>query len=206
DVFDEQRYFEPATDFRLGEAAGRKLGITICEDAWNDPEFWPERLYREDPVARVAAQGAEVLINISASPFTVEKRGLRTRMMAAHAKKYGRPLVFCNQVGGQDELVFDGHSLAFDARGQLIARARELEEDLVLCDTEAGTGEVAALLSSDEAAAFEALVLGTRDYVRKCGFRSAVIGLSGGVDSSLVAAVATAALGPENVHGVAMPS
>src|SRR5262249_34252049 len=206
DVFDEHRHLEPATDFRLAVVRGRKVGITVCEDAWNDPDFWPQRLYTIDPVAELARQGAELLVNISASPFTLEKRELRTRMLANHARKHKRPLVFVNQVGGNDDLVFDGHSLAFDARGEVIARAKEFEEDLVFCDTSAGTGEVRQHPPSDDAAAYEALVLGTRDYARKCGFKSAVIGLSGGIDSSLVAAVAARALGPENVLGVSMPS
>jgi NAD+ synthetase len=206
DVFDEHRHFEPATDFALAIVRGRKVGITVCEDAWNDPDFWPQRLYTIDPVAELAQQGAELLVNISASPFTLEKRELRTRVLAAHARKHQRPLVFVNQVGGNDDLIFDGHSLAFDARGELIARGKEFEEDLIFVDTDAGKGDVRPLLPSDEAAAFDALVLGTRDYARKCGFRSAVIGLSGGIDSSLVAAIATRALGPENVLGVSMPS
>jgi NAD+ synthetase len=206
DVFDEHRHFEPATDFRLATIRGKKVGITVCEDAWNDPDFWPQRLYDVDPVAELAKQGAELLVNISASPFTLEKRELRTRMLAAHARKHKRPLVFVNQVGGNDDLVFDGHSLAFDARGELIARGKEFEEDLIFVDTDSGKGDVRALEPTDEAAAFDALVLGTRDYARKCGFKSAVIGLSGGIDSSLVAAVAARALGPENVLGVSMPS
>src|SRR5215831_1831500 len=206
DVFDEQRHFEPAQGFALASAGGQKLGITICEDAWNDPDFWPQPLYRADPVALMVAQGAQLLINISASPFSLAVRELRPRMLAAHARKHRRPLVFVNQVGGQDDLVFDGHSLAFDARGQLIARGREFAEDLVLCDLEAGTGEVREVAPTDQAAALAALVLGTRDYAHKCGFQSAVVGLSGGIDSSLVAAIAARALGPERVHGIAMPS
>jgi NAD+ synthase (glutamine-hydrolysing) len=206
DVFDEHRHFEPAAAVVPARAAGHAIGLTICEDAWNDPAFWPQRLYTTDPVATVVAAGAEVIVNISASPFTLEKRHLRPRMLAAHARKNARPLVFVNQVGGQDDLVFDGHSLAFDARGELIARGKEFEEDLVMVDLERGTGNVAPLAPNDPAAAYAALVLGTRDYARKCGFRSAVIGLSGGIDSSLVAAVAAAALGPVNVVGVSMPS
>src|SRR5207237_2160897 len=174
--------------------------------AWNDPAFWPRRLYQIDPVEIACGKGAELLVNLSASPFSLEKRQLRTRMLAAHARKHRMPLVFVNQVGGQDDLVFDGHSLAFDARGEVIARAKEFEEDLLLVDTDTskGEGELRPPLPSDEAAAFEALVLGTRDYARKGGFQKAVIGLSGGIDSSLVAAIAVRALGADNVLGVSM--
>jgi NAD+ synthetase len=206
DVFDEWRYFEPATEVQVATLGGRRLGISICEDIWNDADFWPERRYRDDPIERLVAGGAEILVNLSSSPFTLDKRHLRPRMLAGTARHWQRPLVYCNQVGGQDDLVFDGASLAFDAHGELTARAAELAEDLVLVDTATGKGDLRPTLSSDPRAALEALVLGTRDYARRCGFGRAVLGLSGGVDSALVACVAARALGPENVLGVAMPS
>jgi NAD+ synthetase len=206
DVFDEWRYFEPATEVAPVTLHGRRLGISVCEDIWNDADFWPTRLYREDPIEKLVAAGAEILVNISASPYTIEKRHLRPRMLATTARHWRRPLVFVNQVGGQDDLVFDGSSLVLDERGQVIARAAEHAEDLVMVDLAAGRGEVRAPEPSDARSALEALVLGTRDYARRCGFRRAVLGLSGGIDSALVAAVAARALGPENVLGVAMPS
>jgi NAD+ synthetase len=209
DVFDEARYFQPANEVHLARVAGRALGITICEDAWNDPDFWPTRLYPDDPVERCVAGGAEILVNLSASPFSLDKRALRPRMLAAAARKHRRPLIYVNQVGGNDELVFDGHSMAFSPAGEVTASGLEFEEDLVLVDTEAASGipsELHPALPSDEAAALHALCLGTRDYVRKCGFGKVVIGLSGGVDSALVAAIAAKALGRENVLGVSMPS
>jgi NAD+ synthase (glutamine-hydrolysing) len=206
DVFDERRYFEPAREVHVAEFAGRRLGISICEDIWNDPDFWPKRIYERDPVAEQVSQGAEILINISASPFTLEKRSLRPEMLGSAARHYGRPLIFVNQVGGNDDLVFDGHSLAFGPQGELWARAAEFEEDLVVVDTNSGAGDTAELAATEEDAALEALVLGTRDYARKCGFRSAVLGLSGGIDSSLVAVIGARALGPDNVLGVSMPS
>ena len=210
DVFDEGRWFEPATSVHVARAAGLTVGVSICEDVWNDPAFWPRRLYPHDPIAELVAQGAEVIVNISASPFDLAKRRLRPRMLVAQAKKHRRPLLFVNQVGGQDDLLFDGASLAIGADGEIGARGREFAEDLVICevDTQAGTvsGTLADPARSDEAAALDGLVLGTRDYVRKCGFRSAVIGLSGGIDSALVAVIAARALGPENVLGVGMPS
>jgi NAD+ synthase/NAD+ synthase (glutamine-hydrolysing) len=206
DVFDEWRYFEPAAEVRVADLGARRLGISVCEDIWNDADFWPRRLYRDDPIERLVVGGAEILVNISSSPFTIEKRHLRPRMLAATARRWGRPLVYCNQVGGQDDLVFDGASLAFDARGEVIARAAEHAEDLVVVDLGAGRGEIRPFADSDARSALEALVLGTRDYARRCGFRRAVLGLSGGIDSALVACIAARALGPDNVLGVAMPS
>jgi NAD+ synthetase len=206
DVFDEKRYFEAAPSVCPGEFRGKRLGISICEDIWNDPDFWPTRLYDRDPVRELVDQGADILINISASPFTMEKRKLRAEMLAAAARNYGRPLLFVNQVGGNDDLVFDGHSLVYGPDGTLWGRGKEFSEDLLLVDTETGSGEIRDLIPSDETAALEALVLGTRDYARKCGFGSAVLGLSGGVDSALVAVIGARALGAENIHGIAMPS
>ncbi len=208
DVFDEWRYFEPATSVYCVDLHGRRLGISICEDIWNDADFWPRRLYRMDPIERLVADGAEILINLSASPYTIEKRHLRPRMLATTARRWKRPLVFVNQVGGQDEILFDGASLVLDARGEVIARGAEHAPDLLVVDL-GGTrdeGTVRPFDPSDERSALGALVLGTRDYARRCGFRQAVLGLSGGIDSALVAAIAARALGPENVLGVAMPS
>ena len=185
---------------------GRRLGITICEDIWNDADFWPQRLYRDDPVEHLARAGADVIVNISASPFTLEKRSLRPRMLAATARRWRLPLVFVNQVGGQDDLIFDGASAAFDATGAVIARGKEMETDLVFADLAANTGDVRPQPDDAERAALDALVLGTRDYARRCGFSQALLGLSGGIDSALVAAIATRALGPRNILGVAMPS
>ncbi|HVZ72806.1 MAG TPA: NAD+ synthase [Polyangia bacterium] len=208
DVFDEWRYFDPATEVAVVPFRGRKLGVTICEDIWNDGDFWPHRLYRADPVEMLVAAGADVVVNVSASPYSMEKRRLRPRMLAASARRWARPLLFVNQVGGQDDLVFDGASLAFDARGEVVARAPEHEPALLVVDTEAKASP-APIDDSDAAAdrsALGALVLGTRDYARRCGFSRALLGLSGGIDSALVACVAARALGPENVLGVALPS
>ncbi|MBC8134113.1 MAG: NAD+ synthase [Deltaproteobacteria bacterium] len=220
DVFDEWRYFEPSTEAKVVDFRGRRLGISICEDIWNDIDFWPHRLYREDPIERLVKAGADLVVNIAASPFTMEKRSLRPRMLAATARRWCVPLVFVNQVGGQDDLVFDGSSAAFDNRGAVVAQARELATDLVIVDVaveanpDRSNGDRADLsvnpvgrsATTDEQAAFDALVLGTRDYARRCGFSQALLGLSGGIDSALVACIAAEALGPKNVLGVAMPS
>jgi NAD+ synthase (glutamine-hydrolysing) len=205
DVFDETRYFQPAHSqhtFVLGE---QTLGITICEDTWNDKNFWAQRLYARDPVAEIAAKGSSVLLNISSSPYTVDKRALREDMLRAIVMKHNLPMVYVNQVGGDDSLVFDGSSIAIAADGQIAARAKSFEEDLVFFDTKTGEGEIHASLENELDGVYRALVLGTRDYVRKCGFRKVVIGLSGGIDSALVATIASDALGRENVVGVAMP-
>ena len=208
DVFDEWRYFEPATTIAPVNFRGRSLGVSICEDIWNDGDFWPRRLYREDPIEKLVKAGADLLINIAASPFTVEKRHLRPRMLASVAKHWQRPLVFVNQVGGQDDLVFDGSSLAVNAKGEVLARAAEHAPDLVIVDVDAGGdhGNVRPFAESDPRSALNALVLGTRDYARRCGFSGALIGLSGGIDSAVVACIASRALDPAQVLGVAMPS
>ena len=206
DVFDEWRYFEPATTVAPIPFRGRSLGVSICEDIWNDGDFWPRRLYREDPIEKLVQAGADLLINIAASPFTVEKRHLRPRMLAQVARHWQRPLVFVNQVGGQDDLVFDGSSLAVNEKGELIARAAEHRADLVVVDVDAGMGDVRPFTESDPRSALDALVLGTRDYARRCGFSGALIGLSGGIDSAVVACIASRALEPSEVLGVAMPS
>jgi NAD+ synthase (glutamine-hydrolysing) len=206
DVFDEWRYFEPATEVAPIELRGRRLGISICEDIWNDTDFWPHRLYRSDPIETLVARGAEILINVSASPYTMEKRQLRPRMLAATARRWRRPLLFVNQVGGQDDLVFDGASLALDATGEVIARGAENQTDLIVVDVDSVAGDLRPVEPSDEKSALAALALGTRDYARRCGFSRALLGLSGGIDSALVACLAARALGPANVLGVAMPS
>ncbi len=206
DVFDEWRYFEPATEVAPIDFRGRRLGISICEDIWNDTDFWPHRLYRTDPIETLVAAGAEILINIAASPYTMEKRLLRPRMLAATARRWQRPLVFVNQVGGQDDLVFDGASMVFGSDGAVLARARELAPDLVVADLADVRGDVRAPETSELGSAIGALTLGTSDYARRCGFQRALLGLSGGIDSALVACLAARALGPENVLGVAMPS
>jgi NAD+ synthase (glutamine-hydrolysing) len=208
DVFDERRYFDAATEVAPVVFRGRQLGISICEDIWNDADFWPARLYRADPIESLVRGGAEIILNLSASPFTIEKRHLRPRMLASTARRWRRPLLFVNQIGGQDDLVFDGASLAFDAAGEVVARGAEHETDLVIVEVEGSTasGELRPFESSDERSALSALALGTRDYARRCGFSRALLGLSGGIDSALVACLAVRALGPENVLGVAMPS
>jgi NAD+ synthase (glutamine-hydrolysing) len=214
DVFDEDRYFEPAHEVAPIDWRGARLGVTICEDVWNDRDFWPVRRYHRDPVSELAAAGVDVLLNISASPFTLHKPALRREMVRQEAVKHARYFFYLNQVGGDDELVFDGHSIGIDPAGGEVVRARDFEEDLVVYDVplarwgehEAGTPVLRAVSASDEEAAYRALVLGLRDYVYKCGFADAVVGLSGGIDSSLTACLAAAALGPEHVLGVAMPS
>ena len=206
DVFDECRYFEPGTVYRTVVYRGRRLGLTVCEDAWNDKDVFRRRIYPADPVALLVESGAEVIVNISASPFHVGKDAFRSRMLATIAGKYRLPLVFVNQVGGNDSLLFDGHSTAFAATGEVAARASDFVEDLVVYDLETGRGECHPSSPSEVAAVRRALVMGTRDYVTKCGFAKVVVGLSGGIDSALTAAIAVEALGAGNVCGVFMPS
>ncbi|HKV46704.1 MAG TPA: NAD+ synthase [Candidatus Acidoferrales bacterium] len=205
DVFDETRYFQPAHTQFVFPFGKETLGITICEDTWNDKTFWTQRLYARDPVAEIVAKGSTVLLNISSSPYTMGKRGLRQDMLRAIAMKHRLPMVYVNQVGGNDSLIFDGSSMAIAADGAIAARAKSFEEDLIYFDTSTGTGDIHENMEHEIDAIYHALVLGTRDYVRKCGFRKAVIGLSGGIDSALVATIACDALGPENVVGVSMP-
>ena len=209
DVFDEQRYFAPSRPQQVVELDGVRLAITICEDAWNDKHFWPRRLYAVDPMEELMLQRPAVHINLSSSPFWHGKRAIRREMLAAIARRDGVPVLMCNQVGGNDSLIFDGSSLALNGRGELMAQAASFEEDLVLLDALAApdlTTQGPAAEEDDAAAAYHALVLGTRDYVRKCGFRKVLVALSGGIDSALVAAIAKEALGAENVLGVGMPS
>ncbi|HXW99028.1 MAG TPA: NAD+ synthase, partial [Methanomicrobiales archaeon] len=207
DVFDEDRYFEPAIGPQILAIAGTKVGISICEDIWNDADFWNQKRYHSDPIQELVKAGAKCLVNISASPFTAGKQQLREKMLSGIARKYGIPLLYVNQAGGNDDLVFDGRSCAFNAAGGLIARAAPFAEDRLAVEI---FGNAPAEIHTDdfspEAEIWNALVLGTRDYVRKTGFAKALIGLSGGIDSSLVAAIAVEALGKENVLGVLMPS
>jgi NAD+ synthase (glutamine-hydrolysing) len=218
DVFDEQRYFEPATQQSLAIVKGKALAITICEDAWNDKMFWPRQLYPVDPVEELMRQwsilpqplsGHRVILNISASPFWHGKAAVRERMIGALAKRHHATAIMVNQVGANDSLIFDGASFAVGPHGEVIARAKEFAEDLILIDTEATNPALPAAqptATTDTARTWNALVLGTRDYLSKCGFSKAILGLSGGIDSALVAAIAVEALGAENVLGIGMPS
>ena len=205
DVFDEDRYFEPATENTPVEFNGRKIGLTICEDAWNDEGFWRDRRYGRDPVTELAEAGAEIIFNVSASPWHLGKNRIRHAMLGSLAKKIERPLFYCNLIGGNDELIFDGASLAFNRKGELIGRGKNFSEDFLLIDS-AAANPVAEPRMVDEEKVYKALVLGLRDYLHKCGFKSAVLGLSGGIDSALTAVLAVDALGAENVRGVSLPS
>ena len=205
DVFDESRYFQPGDKQYVYGLDQEQLGITICEDVWNDKTFWASPMYARDPVTELVSQGTSVLINISASPFTIDKRFLRLGMLRSTALHHQPPVVYVNQVGGNDSLIFDGASTAFTATGKIAAQAKAFEEDLVLFDTITGEGDIHEQPPDEIAYAYQALVLGTRDYVRKCKFSKTIVGLSGGVDSAVVASIAVAALGKENVLGVSMP-
>jgi len=205
DVFDESRYFQPAGKQSAYGFGKEQLGITICEDVWNDKNFWAECRYDRDPVTELVGQGITVLLNISASPYTIDKRALRLEMLQSIARNHHRPIVYVNQVGGDDSLIFDGASMALTADGKVAAQALAFEEDLVLFDTVTGEGEIHAQLHEEIAYAYRAIVTGTQDYVRKCGFKKVLVGLSGGIDSSVVASIAVEALGASNVLGVSMP-
>ena len=204
DVFDEDRYFEPAAENAPVELNGRRIGLTICEDVWNDEDFWDDRRYRANPVESLVEQGAEILINISASPWSLGKNRMRREMLATTAEKVKRPLIYCNAVGGNDELIFDGGSLVFNAEGQITQQAPHFSEAFLVGDLDGPVGEM--VVTEETAMLHDALVLGVRDYLGKCGFTSAVIGLSGGIDSAVTAAIAVDALSAENVRGVTMPS
>jgi len=206
DVFDEDRYFEPANGPQILDWRGCRLGISICEDVWNDRNFWARRRYQQDPIEALAAAGAQAILNLSASPFTVGKQQLREDMLSHMARRHGIPLAIVNQVGGNDDLIFDGRSAAFDASGRLFARARGFAEDCVVIDLDRAAGAIAEDDFTPEAEIWNALLLGVRDYARKTHFQKALLGLSGGIDSSLTAAIAADALGAENVLGVLMPS
>jgi NAD+ synthase (glutamine-hydrolysing) len=205
DVFDEVRNFAPAEKQFLIPVGGTPVALTICEDAWNDKNFWDRRLYGVDPVEDLIGAGGKILLNISASPFYLRKRELRRDMLSAIAKNYRVPVAMVNQVGGDDSLVFDGSSIALGPDGHIIAQAKSFEEDMICFDSETLTGDLHDRDEGVESSAYAALVLGTRDYVRKCGFRKVVLGLSGGIDSALTAAIAVDALGKENVIGVGLP-
>ena len=205
DVFDEDRYFEPATENTPVEFNGRKLGLTICEDVWNDEDFWRERRYERNPATELVHHGAEFLLNISASPWHLGKNRTRREMLASLAAKSRVPVVYCNSVGGNDELVFDGTSLVFNAAGKLLAEGAMFAEDFLVANPwKASPVEPGSL--PDEEKIYKALVMGLRDYLHKCGFKSAVLGLSGGIDSALTAVIAAEALGRDNVRGVLLPS
>jgi NAD+ synthetase len=222
DVFDEDRYFEPAKSVApfvlVGQASSlssgqdarsTKLGITICEDIWNDEDFWPERIYRRDPIKELIAQGAEIILNISASPWSVGKERTRLEMLRRVARDEKIPLAQVNLIGANDELIFDGHSVALDSRGEVVALGKGFEEEIFVAElNESGKrkAESGNEFPPRERQIFSALSLGIRDYVRKCGFKSVIVGLSGGIDSALVAVLAADALGAENVLGVAMPA
>ncbi len=206
DVFDEDRYFEPFHGPQVIELQGRRLGVTICEDVWNDRDFWKRRRYHHDPIELLSRAGAEVIVNLSASPFSAGKHERREEMLSNLARKHRVPVLYVNQFGGNDDLVFDGRSCAFDGDGAPIARGRSFDADVVVCDLDLARPIAPPTDLGIESEIWRALVLGTRDYVRKCGFESAVLGLSGGIDSALTAAIAVEALGANRVLGVLMPS
>ena len=205
DVFDEMRNFAPAKSQDLFSFCGNRMALTICEDAWNDKQFWVKRLYTVDPVESLIQAGGNFVLNISASPFWIGKREFRRDLLASIARQHKVPVVLVNQVGGNDSLVFDGSSLVLDRVGKVIAQGRSFEEDLIYFDSTDMTGEMHEQIAGDDASAYSALVLGTRDYMHKCGFQKAIIGLSGGIDSAVTAVIAADAVGPGNVIGVGMP-
>ncbi len=219
DVFDEDRYFEAGTEAKICEFKGVKLGISVCEDAWNERDFWERPLYDHDPIAELAEAGSELIINISASPFHLDKGEFRRRMLASHASSHDQPVVFVNQIGGHDELVFDGRSLVVEPHGQtggeVSCRLAEFEEDFAVRQVRVGGERVSDESASPQLApvaegaarqARAAVVLGLRDYFHKSGFSGAIVGVSGGIDSALTAALAAEALGADQVMGVAMPT
>ena len=206
DAFDEERHFEPGTEYAPFSYKGWRLGLTVCEDIWNDKDLFPRRLYPVDPVARIIQEGADFIINISASPYYADKKEFKQEMLSSIAKKHRVPLVYVNQVGGNDSVLFDGISMAMDAKGQVVAWALDFEEDMVCFDTETQKGDLREIAGGTTESVLKALAMGTRDYVQKCGFEKVVVGLSGGIDSSLTVCIAVQALGKENVLGVFMPS
>ncbi len=206
DVFDEDRYFEPAHDYSLMNIGGKKFAASICEDIWNDEQIYPTPRYQIDPIRKLSEQQPDVLVNISASPYSLGKENLRHELVRNQAVRNGIPVIYVNQVGGNDELIFDGRSIIVNERGQLIAAAAAFQEDLIVADLNAGIGPVRETPADPTANVYQALVLGTADYVSKCRFRKVVVGLSGGIDSAVVCALAAKAIGPENVVGISMPS
>lgn len=211
DVFDERRYFEPGSQANYFTLDDINIGITICEDLWNDEEFWGKRSYAVNPIADLASMGVDLIVNLSASPYTVGKQRFREIILRHSARRFQQPIIYANQVGGNDDLIFDGHSFALNRQGEMMCCARGFETDLVVVEFDKNhrdlqLGSVAPMSESEDEEIWQALVLGVRDYARKCRFSKVVLGLSGGVDSALVAAIATTALGKENVLGVLMPS
>ena len=205
DVFDEMRNFAPAKRQELFSLCGNRVALTICEDAWNDKLFWPKRLYVVDPIDALVRAGGNLVLNISASPFWIGKREVRRDMLASIARQHKVPVAMVNQVGGNDSLVFDGSSVVLNAGGKVVAQGRSFEEDLIYFDSKTLTGDLHEPIQGEEASVYAALVMGTRDYMHKCGFQKAIVGLSGGIDSALTAVIAADAVGPENVIGVGMP-
>jgi len=206
DVFDEVRYFEPSREIHLLEFKGKRFGVTICEDAWNDKDFWVHRLYEFDPVEENVKLGAEIIINISASPFSIGKEKIRTEMFSQIARKHKKPVLFVNQVGANTDLIFDGGAKVFDRNGNLIFASNRFEESLVHFDSDFQYEQINYEFSSDAEEIYRALILGIRDYCDKTGFKKVVLGLSGGIDSALVSVLAKEAIGSENVLCVMMPS
>ncbi|MEJ2110981.1 MAG: NAD+ synthase, partial [Acidobacteriota bacterium] len=205
DVFDEDRYFEPADRVHLVPFKGRTLGISICEDAWNAEDFWSRPLYTSNPIRSQVEKGADLLVNISASPYEMTKLRTRYEMLRNHVRQLGVPLVYVNLVGGNDDLIFDGNSIVIGSDGTIVAQGKSFEEDLIVADPDATNGQPFAE-GEPIANLFHALATGTRDYIHKCGFKTAALGLSGGIDSAVTACIAAQALGAENVLGVSMPS
>ena len=205
DVFDEMRNFAAAKSQSLFSLGSSRVALTICEDAWNDKLFWPKRLYTVDPIESLIRAGGNIVLNISASPFWIGKRELRRDMLTSIARQHKVPVAMVNQIGGNDSLVFDGSSIVLNALGEVVAQGRSFEEDLIYFDSASLTGDMHEQIEGDVASVYAALVLGTADYMRKCGFQKAIVGLSGGIDSALTAAIAADAVGPENVIGVGMP-
>ncbi|MBN2062682.1 MAG: NAD+ synthase [Deltaproteobacteria bacterium] len=206
DVFDETRYFEPAADSLLFELEGRRIGVTICEDIWNVGDFEGIPRYRHDPVSELDSRGIDLLINVSASPYSVKKPSLRMEILKNISMQYSLPCIYCNQVGGNDDLIFDGSSMVVNHKGEVILKAREFEPDQLFWNIEGKYYSISDPSPVEEESILKGLVMGTRDYALKCGFRKVLLGLSGGIDSSLVAVVAQKAMGPENVMGVSLPS
>ncbi|PSB05142.1 NAD+ synthase, partial [filamentous cyanobacterium CCP2] len=213
DVFDEDRYFEPGACKRPLVLDGVRIGVTICEDLWNDENFWGKRTYAINPIAELVESGVDLIVNLSASPYSVGKQKLREAMLRHAAQTYGTAILYANQVGGNDDLIFDGNSVGFDRQGKMVCRGQAFATDLVQVEFDPDRQDlrihpetIAPQPENDDAEIWQALVLGVQDYVFKCGFSKVVLGLSGGIDSSLVAAIAAAALGPENVLGILMPS
>ncbi|MEL6929775.1 MAG: NAD+ synthase [Cyanobacteria bacterium J06600_6] len=206
DVFDEDRYFEPGYEANHFTLDGVKVGVSICEDLWNDEQFWGKRSYEVNPIEELAQLGVDVIVNLSASPYTVGKQKLREAMLHHAAISYSQPILYANQVGGNDDLVFDGNSVAFNGAGEIICRGKSFETDLIVVDLDESESPILTLQRESNQEIYSALVLGVKDYARKCGFSRAILGLSGGIDSAIVAAIAAEALGAENVLGVLMPS